>query len=166
MYSLPLSLIGVVIGLMIFKMPISLTAVMGIVSLIGVVIRNAILLVEYINEGRHEGLSIDDACLNAVSQRFRPIILSSTATITGLVPLAFSKSTLFGPMSVTIIFGLAAATFLTFIVVPVMYSLVNTKLEERPIKVDKLSIKALIFRKNNLMKKLKSLIIKEKNYRK
>lgn len=116
---------------MIFDMPLSLTAVMGIISLIGVVIRNAILLVEYIIEGRQEGLSIDEACIHAVSQRFRPIILSSTATITGLIPLAFSNSTLFGPMSVTIIFGLASATFLTFIVVPVMYSLVNNRLEAK-----------------------------------
>ncbi|WP_238916253.1 efflux RND transporter permease subunit [Clostridium sp. YIM B02555] len=130
-YSLPLSLMGVIIGLMIFDMPLSLTAVMGIISLIGVVIRNAILLVEYIIEGRQEGLSIDEACIHAVSQRFRPIILSSTATITGLIPLAFSNSTLFGPMSVTIIFGLASATFLTFIVVPVMYSLVNNRLEAK-----------------------------------
>jgi len=145
MCSLPLSLMGVVIGLLIFRMSISLTAVMGIISLIGVVIRNAILLVEYIIDGRHEGLSIDEACLHAVSQRFRPIILSSTATITGLIPLVFSKSALFGPMSVTIIFGLASATFLTFVVVPVVYSLVNTRLEERPIKMDKLSIKSLKF---------------------
>ena len=129
-YSLPLSLIGVIVGLMICDMPLSLTAVMGIISLIGVVIRNAILLVEYIIEGRHEGLSINEACVHAVSQRFRPIILSSTATITGLIPLAFSNSALFGPMSVTIIFGLATATFLTFIVIPIMYSLVNTQLEK------------------------------------
>ncbi len=133
-YSLPLSLIGVIIGLLMCNMPLSLTAVMGIISLIGVVIRNAILLVEYIIEGRHEGLSIDEACIHAVSLRFRPIILSSVATITGLVPLALSNSTLFGPMSVTIIFGLASATFLTFIVVPVMYSLVNTKIEEKKAK--------------------------------
>jgi multidrug efflux pump len=131
MCSLPLSLIGVVIGLLVFRMPLSLTAVMGIISLIGVVIRNAILLIEYIIEGRNEGLSIDEACLHAVSQRFRPIILSSVATITGIIPLAFSKSALFGPMSVTIMFGLLVATFLTFIVVPVVYSMVNTKLECR-----------------------------------
>lgn len=130
-------------------MQLSLTAVMGIISLIGVVIRNGILLVEYIIEGRNEGLSIDEACLHAVSQRFRPIILSSTATITGLIPLAFSHSALFGPMSVTIIFGLGSATFLTFVVVPVVYSLVNTKLEEKPIdiksKFDKINFKALMF---------------------
>jgi Cation/multidrug efflux pump len=148
MCSLPLSLMGVSIGLLIFNMSISLTAVMGIISLIGVVIRNAILLIEYIIEGRKEGLSIDDACLHAVSQRFRPIILSSTATITGLVPLVFSKSALFGPMSVAIIFGLASATFLTFVVVPVVYSLVNTKLEERPIKLNKLNIKSNIDKLN------------------
>jgi multidrug efflux pump subunit AcrB len=140
-YSLPLSLIGVIVGLLMCNMPLSLTAVMGIISLIGVVIRNAILLVEYIIEGRHEGLSIDEACIHAVSLRFRPIILSSVATITGLVPLALSHSTLFGPMSVTIIFGLASATFLTFIVVPVMYSLVNNKLEERQGKKSNISIK-------------------------
>lgn len=145
MCALPLSLIGVTVGLLTFKMQLSLTAVMGIISLIGVVIRNGILLVEYIIEGRKEGLSIDEACLHAVSQRFRPIILSSVATITGLIPLAFSKSALFGPMSVTIIFGLASATFLTFVVVPVVYSLVNTRLEEISIKPDKPSVKSLKF---------------------
>ncbi|AFM41755.1 cation/multidrug efflux pump [Desulfosporosinus acidiphilus SJ4] len=134
MCSLPLSLIGVVIGLMIFRMPLSLTAVMGIISLIGVVIRNAILLIEYINGGREEGLSINEACLYAVSQRFRPIILSSTATITGLIPLALSNSALFGPMSVTIMFGLLTATFLTFIAIPVIYSVVNTKIEQRAVQ--------------------------------
>lgn len=148
MCSLPLSLMGVSIGLLVFRMSISLTAVMGIISLIGVVIRNAILLVEYIIDGRKEGLSIDEACLHAVSQRFRPIILSSTATITGLIPLAFSKSALFGPMSVAIIFGLASATFLTFVVVPVVYSLVNTRLEEKPINIDKLNIKSKIAKLN------------------
>ncbi|KZL90454.1 swarming motility protein SwrC [Clostridium magnum DSM 2767] len=140
MCSLPLSLMGVAMGLLIFRMPLSLTAVMGIISLIGVVIRNAILLIEYIIDGRKEGLSIDEACLHAVSQRFRPIILSSTATITGLIPLAFSKSALFGPMSVTIMFGLLTATFLTFIVVPVIYSLINTKLEQKFVKKNTVNI--------------------------
>lgn len=123
MCSLPLSLIGVAIGLKIFGMPVSLTATMGLISLIGVVIRNAILLIEYINEGRSEGLKVEDACRTAVSQRFRPIILSSTATVTALIPLAFSGSALFGPMSVTIMFGLLTATFLTFVIVPVIYSM-------------------------------------------
>jgi multidrug efflux pump subunit AcrB len=154
MCALPLSLIGVVIGLLIFGMPLSLTAVMGIISLIGVVIRNAILLIEYIIDGRKEGLSIDEACLHAVSQRFRPIILSSIATITGIIPLAFSKSALFGPMSVTIMFGLLVATFLTFIVVPVVYSMVNTKLEGGNLKF------------NNLWKKAKVIIDKVKHIRK
>ncbi|AZV55418.1 efflux RND transporter permease subunit [Clostridium sp. AWRP] len=128
MCSLPLSLIGVSIGLHAFGMNLSLTAFMGIISLIGVVIRNAILLIEYINNGREDGLSVDDACMFAVSQRFRPIILSSTATVTALIPLAFSGSALFGPMSVAMMCGLLTATFLTFVVVPVVYSMVNTKL--------------------------------------
>ncbi|OBR91980.1 cobalt-zinc-cadmium resistance protein CzcA [Clostridium ragsdalei P11] len=131
MCSLPLSLIGVSIGLHAFGMNLSLTAFMGIISLIGVVIRNAILLIEYINNGREDGLSVDDACMFAVSQRFRPIILSSTATVTALIPLAFSGSALFGPMSVAMMCGLLTATFLTFVVVPVVYSMVNTKLEKK-----------------------------------
>ena len=131
MCALPLSLIGVSIGLHAFGMDLSLTAFMGVISLIGVVIRNAILLIEYINNGRKDGLSVDDACMYAVSQRFRPIILSSVATITALIPLAFSGSALFGPMSVAMMFGLLTATFLTFIVVPVIYSLVNNRLEGR-----------------------------------
>jgi len=136
MTSLPFSLIGVVIGLMVFNMSLSFTAVMGIISLIGVVIRNAILLIEYIHDGRKEGLAVDEACLQAVSQRFRPIILSSTATITALIPLAFSKSDLFGPMAVTIMFGLLTSTFLTFIVIPVVYSLISSRKDQRFLKMD------------------------------
>lgn len=136
MTSLPLSLMGVVLGLLVFNMPLSFTALMGVISLIGVVIRNAILLIEYIHDGRKEGLTVDEACLQAVSQRFRPIILSSTATITALIPLAFSNSDLFGPMAVTIMFGLLTATFLTFIVIPVVYSLVSKKQDQRFLKDD------------------------------
>ncbi|WPC43707.1 efflux RND transporter permease subunit [Clostridium sp. JS66] len=174
MCSLPLALIGVVIGLLVFQMPLSLTAVMGIISLIGVVIRNAILLIEYIIEGMKEGLSIDEACIHAVSQRFRPIILSSVATITGIIPLAFSKSALFGPMSVTIMFGLLAATFLTFIVVPVVYSIVNTKLDDGSLKLQfngLLKKTGMInvwekVKEINLQEKIKSIIDKVKGIRK
>ncbi|HHY26371.1 MAG TPA: efflux RND transporter permease subunit [Desulfitobacterium dehalogenans] len=121
--TIPLSIIGVVAGLMIFAQPLSFTALVGVVSLMGLVIRNAILLIEFINLARVEGMSIDEACTFAVNRRYRPIILAAVTTVIGLVPLAFSGSDLFTPMSVALMSGLLISTLFTLIVVPIMYSI-------------------------------------------
>ena len=123
--SVPLSLIGSILGLLLFSQPLSFTALLGIVSLIGIVVNNAILLIDFINQAKKEGMSTRDACLDSVSKRFRPIILSSVTTIMGLFPLALSGSELFAPMAVALMCGLIVSTMLTIIVVPVMYSLIE-----------------------------------------
>lgn len=130
MITIPLSLIGSVTGLFIFNKPMSLTAFLGIIALIGLVVKNGILLIEYINEARKDGDSIDDACIDAVGKRFNAIILSATTTVIGLAPLAVSGSSLFGPMAISLMFGLMASTFLTMVVIPVMYSLVEGFMEK------------------------------------
>ncbi|WP_176461837.1 efflux RND transporter permease subunit [Anaeromicrobium sediminis] len=130
MITIPLSLIGSVTGLFIFNKPLSLTAFLGIIALIGLVVKNGILLIEYINDARKRGDSIDDACIDAVGKRFNAIILSATTTVIGLVPLALSGSGLFGPMAISLMFGLMASTFLTMIVIPVVYSLVEGFMEK------------------------------------
>jgi len=125
--SLPLSAAGAIFGLFLMKQPISFTGMLGIISLIGIVVNNAIVLMEYINLKRSEGMSVDEAAVKASVVRFRPIILSTITTVIGLLPLMFSNSELFKPMSVTLIFGLLVSTFLTLVFIPLTYSLVFHK---------------------------------------
>jgi multidrug efflux pump subunit AcrB len=122
--TVPLASAGSVFGLFLIDQPLSFTALLGIVSLIGIVVNNAIVLIDHIVYHRGVGLSVDAACREASSKRFRPIILSTTTTIIGLLPLAFSSSELFKPMATALIFGLAISTLLTLVFVPLVYSLV------------------------------------------
>lgn len=128
--TIPLSLIGSIVGLFVFKQPLSMTAFLGIVALVGIVVNNGILLIEYLNETRREGATILQACLGAVEKRFNPIVLSSMTTVLGLLPLAISGSSLFAPMAVALMSGLMLSTFSTMIIVPVFYSLVESRKEE------------------------------------
>lgn len=129
--TIPLSIIGSVVGLFIFDKPLSFMAFLGVVALIGLVVKNGILLIEYINDSRKKGHSIDEACVDAVGKRFNAIILSAATTVMGLVPLAFSKSELFPPMAISLMSGLIVSTFLTMVIIPVIYSLVETFIEKR-----------------------------------
>ncbi len=129
MISIPFSIIGSALGLFIFRQPLSFTALLGVVSLLGVVINNAIILLDYINSERKLGMRIEEACKSAVEKRVRPILLTTITTILGLIPLIFS-GTLFVPMAVALMSGLAVSTLLTLIIVPVVYSLVYSKREE------------------------------------
>lgn len=132
--TVPLSLIGSIAGLYLFKNPLSLTALLGIIALIGLVVKNGILLIEYINDARGNGYSIDEACIDAVDKRFNAIILSAATTVIGLVPLALSGSSLFGPMAIALMFGLTVSTILTMVVIPVVYSIFEGILENLKIK--------------------------------
>jgi multidrug efflux pump subunit AcrB len=129
--TIPLSLIGSIIGLYIFNQPLSLTGFLGIIALVGLVVKNGILLIEYINDARKEGYAIDEACVDAVGKRFNAIILSAATTIMGLFPLAISGNALFAPMAVSLMSGLMVSTFLTMVVIPVIYSLIETFIEKR-----------------------------------
>lgn len=131
MLTIPLSVIGSVIGLFILRQPLSFTALLGMVSLLGVVVNNAIVLVDYINNERRQGKSIENACKDAVNMRFRPIMLTTTTTVIGLVPLVMSGSQLFTPMSISLMFGLMLSTLLTLVIIPVVYSLAETRFEAR-----------------------------------
>lgn len=122
--SIPLSVIGSVIGLLFFRQPLSFTALLGVVSLIGIVVNNAIILIDYINWERKQGKNIDEACRHAVEKRIRPILLTTATTVLGLTPLIFG-GTLFVPMAVSLMSGLLVSTLLTLVVIPVVYSLVE-----------------------------------------
>jgi len=128
--TIPLSLIGSLLGLLILNQPLSFTAYLGIIALIGLVVKNGILLIDFINEARANGLSVEDACINAVSRRFNAVIISALTVILALIPLALSGSSLFSPMAISLMSGLTVSTFLTMVVVPVIYSII----EERALK--------------------------------
>jgi|WetSurSiteA1Bulk_404760.scaffolds.fasta_scaffold00240_10 multidrug efflux pump len=142
------SIIGVLLGFSLFKMDFSVIMTgMGIVALAGIVVRNGILLVEFTDKLREEGVRTREAIIQAGKIRITPIVLTATATILGLIPLAtgfnINFSTLltdlnphihlggdtkafFGPLAWSIIFGLSFATVLTLVFIPVMYSILHT----------------------------------------
>lgn len=120
--TIPLSIIGSMAGLYTFKQPFSFTAGLGLASLIGIVVNNAILLLEHINNAIRDGDLIIDSCTSSLNRRFRPIMLSTITTIMGLFPLALSGSSFFTPMAVTLMSGLFVSTFFTLIVIPTMYN--------------------------------------------
>lgn len=121
--SIPLSLIGCCLGLWLLKMDIQVMALLGLVSLFGIVVNNGILLIEVIDAQRKEGISVHEACRMAVKLRFRPIMLSSITTCIGLVPLIIANDPMTSPMAVVLLFGLIFSTVLTMVVVPTIYSM-------------------------------------------
>lgn len=121
--SIPLSLIGCFFGLWIMRMDLQVMALLGVVSLFGIVVNNGILLIEVIDAQRNEGVSIEEACHEAVKLRFRPIMISSITTCIGLVPLIISNDPMTSPMAVVLLFGLICSTGLTMVVVPTIYYL-------------------------------------------
>lgn len=126
MFSLPLAVIGVVFGLLVTGYAFGITAFLGIIILVGIVLNNAIVYIDYANQLRDEGLSVRDALIQAGLTRLRPIIMTALTTILGLMPLAIGLgegSELQAPMAVAVIGGLLSATVLTLVVIPVIYSL-------------------------------------------
>lgn len=124
MLSIPLSMIGALMGLLIFGKQLSFTAFLGIISLFGIVVNNAIVLVDFINAERKRNKDVETACKDAMARRFKPIMLSTITTVIGLIPLAMSKIELFVPMSIALMMGLLVSMILTLIIIPVIYALV------------------------------------------
>lgn len=121
--TIPLGMIGVVIGLLVLRSYFGFMTLLGVISLAGVVINNAIVLLDRINIERTEhGLEAPRAVVEAAQRRLRPILLTTATTIGGLLPLYLGGGPMWEPMAVAIMFGLAFATLLTLGVVPVLYS--------------------------------------------
>ena len=118
---LPLSLVGVTAGLLVFDKPFSFMALLGVLSLVGMLIKNAIVLLDQINLDLKEGMSPYDAVMEAGVSRLRPVMMAAGTTVLGMIPLV--SDVLFGPMAVAIMFGLAFATVLTLLGVPALYCL-------------------------------------------
>ncbi|MDB5940482.1 MAG: AcrB/AcrD/AcrF family protein [Ramlibacter sp.] len=124
MTSLPLTLIGVVLALMLFRSTLSIFSVIGIVMLMGLVTKNAILLVDFAIRMREQGMDRTEALLHAARVRLRPILMTTLAMIFGMVPLAFALtegSEQRAPMGQAVIGGVVTSSLLTLVVVPVLY---------------------------------------------
>ncbi len=120
--AIPLAITGSILALLISGYSFSFTAFIGLTSLIGIVINNSIILVDYTNQLRAEGMAIKEALIRAGETRFTPIILTTATTIGGLLPLTLGGGTLWAPMGWTIIGGLTLSTVLTLLIVPTLYT--------------------------------------------
>ncbi|MFC1532173.1 efflux RND transporter permease subunit [Thermodesulfobacteriota bacterium] len=123
--SLPFGLVGAVLGLWITGHPFGFMAFLGVVSLTGIVVNDAIVLIDFINVLIKQGRSKREAVVEAGKIRFRPVMLTTVSTVGGLLPLAVRGGSLWGPMGNVIIFGLSMATLLTLILIPVMYEVLE-----------------------------------------
>lgn len=119
---LPLSIIGVVLALLVFGRPLGFVAILGILALIGMVAKNAVILIVQIEEDRAGGRSTEEAVVAAASSRLRPMLLTALSTVLGLMPIA--PTVFWGPMAFAIMGGLLVATLLTLIVLPALYVVV------------------------------------------
>jgi hydrophobic/amphiphilic exporter-1 (mainly G- bacteria), HAE1 family len=130
LFTIPLALVGAVIALFVTGTTINIVAFIGIIMLAGIVVNNAIVLVDLINQLRAQGKQRIDAIMEAGTARLRPILMTSLTTTLGLLPMAMGfgeGSEVRTPMAITVIGGLTVSTLLTLVVIPVVYSLMDKK---------------------------------------
>ena len=130
MFTVPLALIGVVLALYVAQVPLSVVVFIGLIMLAGIVVNNAIVLVDYINTLRRTGMEKTEAIVQAGAVRLRPIAMTTATTVLGLLPMALGLgegAEIRTPMALTVIAGLVSSTFLTLVVIPTVYSLVDRR---------------------------------------
>lgn len=118
--TIPLAAVGIIPGLVLSDQPFGFQSLLGVIALIGIVVNNAIVLLDVVDARLREGANIDSAVAQSIDARTAPILLTTATTVLGLLPLAFSASTLWPPMAWAIISGLLMSTLLTLIVIPVL----------------------------------------------
>jgi HAE1 family hydrophobic/amphiphilic exporter-1 len=134
LFTVPLALIGVVAALALTGTPVSVVVMIGGIMLAGIVVNNGIVLVDLIGNLRRSGLAVREAILQAGQIRLRPILMTTTTTVLGLIPMALALGDggeIGRPLAVTVIGGLLLSTLLTLVVIPVLYSLVH---RDRPVE--------------------------------
>jgi multidrug efflux pump subunit AcrB len=138
MVSIPFAATGAVAGLLITDTPLGVPAMVGLLMLIGIVVTNAIVLIDLINQYRRRGEDLRTAIIDGARLRLRPIIMTACATIFALIPMAlgFTGGGAFisGPLAIVVIGGLVSSTVLTLLLVPVLYSLVERRSERRRLR--------------------------------
>ncbi|MBZ0241679.1 MAG: efflux RND transporter permease subunit, partial [Bacteroidales bacterium] len=130
MLALPFTLIGVVWAFKITGLTLSVTTFIGVIMLVGIVVNNGIVLVDYINLLRKRNHSLYEAVAEAGKSRLRPVLMTTLTTILAMLPMAMSKGMgreMFSPLGITVIGGLLVSTLITLIFVPVVYTLFHRK---------------------------------------
>ncbi|MDH3253128.1 MAG: efflux RND transporter permease subunit, partial [Ignavibacteria bacterium] len=154
MLSVLLSLIGVLVGLMVTLTPFSIIMTgVGVISLAGIVVKNAIVLLDFVKQLRDRGMELEEALVEAGRARLRPVVLTAASTVLGILPLASGidfdwralhfvigaeSADFWRPLGIAIIFGLTIATFLTLVIVPTFYALLESWLIELRLRIDRL----------------------------
>jgi len=130
MFTIPLALVGVLFTLFALGIPLSVMVFLGVIILAGVVVNNAIVLIDYANLLRSRGMGKVEALVQAGHTRLRPILMTTLTTVLGLLPMALGLgegAELRMPLAVTVIAGLTSSTLLTLVVIPVMYAILDRK---------------------------------------
>jgi HAE1 family hydrophobic/amphiphilic exporter-1 len=126
MFTIPLGLIGVVLGLLVSGKPVNLPVMIGFILLGGIAVNNGIVMIDYINQLRRRGVESKEAVVQGAATRLRAVLLTALTTILGMLPMALSTSEgaeMRAPMAITVAGGLTATTFLTLFVIPIIYCL-------------------------------------------
>ncbi len=128
LFTIPLAIVGAVFALWLDRSPISVVVFIGLILLVGIVVKNAILLIDKVNQLREQGVAKFDAICQGATSRLRPIVMTTLTALFGFAPLAISSgagSEAHAPMAITVIGGLLVSTLLTLVVIPVMYDLLD-----------------------------------------
>ena len=128
MSVIPFGIVGAIFGHLILGMSVSVLSLCGIIALAGVVVNDSLIMVDFVNRARAEGKALLDAAMQAGSQRFRAIVLTSLTTFMGLVPIMFERSLqaqIVIPMAISLAFGILFATVITLLLVPCLYMILN-----------------------------------------
>jgi HAE1 family hydrophobic/amphiphilic exporter-1 len=138
-FTIPLSVIGIVAIYFITGEMFNVFTAVGLLVLVGVIVNNGIVLVDYTNLLRKRGYSLHDACVEAAGNRLRPILMSTLTTIIGLIPMAFfpgEGSEMVGPIGKTVFGGLSFGTLMTLFLMPIIYAIFNKRSDERRAKAE------------------------------
>jgi multidrug efflux pump subunit AcrB len=132
MFSIPFGIVGAIMGHLIMGKDLSLLSMFGIVALTGVVVNDSLLLIDFVNQKRKQGVELFQAVSESAQRRFRPIILTSLTTSLGLTPIILEKSMqaqFLIPMAISLGFGILFATFITLLLVPSVYLILEDLLK-------------------------------------
>ncbi|KRD79923.1 efflux RND transporter permease subunit [Lysobacter sp. Root983] len=133
LFTIPLALVGAVLALLISNSAVSVVVFIGLILLVGLVVKNAIILIDKVNQLREQGVAKRDALVEGARSRLRPIIMTTLCTLFGFLPLALATgqgAEVRSPMAITVIGGLLVSTLLTLIVIPVVYDLLDRRSDE------------------------------------
>lgn len=130
MFSVPFAFTGVIIGLLVTGVPLSIIAFIGAIMLVGIVVKNGIVLIDYAILNRERGMSVRTALLHAGASRLRPVLMTTLTTVFGMIPMAIGigqGSEMWQPMGVTVAFGLTISTLVTLLLIPCIYAMVSRR---------------------------------------